>query len=103
MTGAPRLGLTRRAPPARPSCAWSRDRPSTAAAVVVDRLVVGDGEQPGVEVAGVRQSVVGAERRDERVLENVLGVVRADRGDEVSEHVGRVLLEHLLERWKRFT
>ena len=49
------------------------------------------------------QPLVGAEGGDEGLLEGVLGIVRPDGRDEVSEDVGGVLLEHLLEGWKRFT
>jgi nicotinate-nucleotide pyrophosphorylase (carboxylating) len=50
----------------------------------------------------VFQAVIGAECGDECLLEAVLGVVRADRGHEVAEHVRAVLVEQLLKGWKRF-
>jgi hypothetical protein len=54
---------------------------------MVDRLVVRDREQPGAQVAAVLQPGVGAQRGDEGLLEAVLGLVRADGGDQESEHV----------------
>src|SRR3954452_11930127 len=51
-----------------------RDGAPAARAVVVDCLVVSDGEQPRVEIAGMLQPVVGPKRGDEGLLEDVLGV-----------------------------
>jgi hypothetical protein len=48
------------------------------------------------------EAFVGAQRGDEGLLEDVLGVVRTDRGDEVSEYVRAMLIEQVLKGGKRF-
>ena len=62
---------------ARPSGRFQfrhRDGPPSMGPVVVDRLAVGDRQQPGAQVGRVAQPWVGAHRRDERLLEAVVGV-----------------------------
>ena len=47
--------------------------------MVVDRLAVGDRDQPAAQVAGVAQLRVGAQGGEEGLLEAVLGAVASDR------------------------
>jgi hypothetical protein len=75
-----------------------RARAAGAAAVVVERLVVRDGQQPAAQVVGVAQARVGAQRGDHRLLEAVVGVDGADRGDAEAQHGLGVLVEQALER-----
>ena len=64
---------------------------------MIDRLAMGDGEDPGAKVAIVLQAGVGAEGGDEGLLERILGVVGADGGHEETEHVRAMLVEQVLK------
>ena len=74
-----------------------RNGAAPARAVVVDRLAVRDREQPGAQVAGVLKLGVGAQRRDERLLEDSPRHRMADGGHQEAEHVGAVLVQQRLE------
>lgn len=65
--------------------------------MVVDRLAVGDRQQPAAQVAIVVQLRIGPERRQKRLLEAVLRVSPADGPAQHRHHVGSVLVEQDLE------
>jgi hypothetical protein len=75
-----------------------RDRTASPGAVVVDRLAVGDRDQPAAQVAVVLELRVGTQRRQERLLEAVLGALAPDRPAQHGHHLGRVLVDQDLER-----
>ena len=56
-----------------------RQRPAPVGAVMVDRLAVGDRQQPAAQVVGVVELRVGAQGGEEGLLEAVLGVGRGRR------------------------
>jgi hypothetical protein len=70
--------------------------------VVVDRLAVGDRQQPAAQVVGVAEPWVGAERRQECLLEAVLGVGAADGAAQGRHHDPGVLADQCLERGESF-
>ena len=55
-------------------------------AVRVERLAVRDRQHPRPQVRAGAQARVGAQRRDERLLEAVLGLVAPDRRDQKAPH-----------------
>jgi len=66
----------------------------------VDGLAMGDGVQPGTQVLPVTEPRIGAQRRDERVLQAILGQVRTDgRGQEPMQLRGMRVHQHL-EGWQ---
>ncbi len=101
--GSPELGLlgdgdSGGRPPAR---APTRPAPAAAArAVEVDRLVLGDSEQPGAQVVGAAQLRVGAQGGDPGLLEAVVGFGRPGARHAEAVDVEAVLLEEGLERRK---
>jgi hypothetical protein len=66
--------------------------------MVVDRLAVGDGDQPSAQVVAVLELRVGAQRGQEGLLKAVVRVDPADRAPQDSEHLAGVIVEQLLER-----
>ena len=74
-----------------------RHGPPGSRPVRVDRLVLGDLEQPAADVVGPAQARVCAQRRYPGLLEAVVGVHRAGGGDEEAVHVGPLRLEDGLE------
>jgi hypothetical protein len=77
-----------------------RDGPALAGAEVVERLAVGDGQDPRARVTGPHPRV-GAHRRQERLLKAVVGGVAAHGGDQEAPHVVAVSVEEALERLLR--
>ena len=75
-----------------------RHRPPTPGAVVVDRLAMGDRDQPAAQVAVVLQLRVGTQGGEEGLLEAVLGVGAADSPPQHRHHIGGVLVDQSLER-----
>ena len=75
-----------------------RDRASGPRPVVVERLAVRDRQKPAAEVVRVAQARVGAERRDHRLLEAVVGVDGPDGADEKPQDGIRVIVEQALKR-----
>ena len=73
------------------------------AAMVVDRLAMGDREQPAAQVGGVAQGWVGAERGDEGLLETVVGIRRAHDSNQQTVDVALVLVQQSLEGGKDHT
>jgi hypothetical protein len=69
-----------------------RQRPASVGTVVVDRLAMGDGQQPTAQIAVVAQLRVGPQRRQEGLLEAVLGVAPADGAAQHRHHVGGVVV-----------
>jgi hypothetical protein len=69
--------------------------------VVVDRLAVGDRQQPAAQVARVAQLRVGAQGREEGLLEAVLDAVPADGAAQDRHHGGGMLVQHGLKRGQR--
>ena len=69
--------------------------------MVVDRLPRGDREDPTVELRPVRDARVGAQRRQERLLEAVVGVARPHRHGQEPVDGGAVRLEERPERRDR--
>jgi hypothetical protein len=65
---------------------------------VVERLARRDRQDPPPQVVGVPQARIGAQRRQERLLEAVVRVVRADGRVQETVDVGPVLLEEARER-----
>ena len=65
--------------PARPGTSPTGTGRARARAVVVDRLAVGDRQHPGAQVVAVAQPRVGPQRRQERLLEAVVGRRRGRR------------------------
>ena len=78
-----------------------RDRPASAGAMVVDRLAVGDRQQPAAQVARVAELGIGAQRRQKGLLEAVLGSVAADGAAQDSHHRGGMLVQNGLKRRQR--
>jgi hypothetical protein len=64
---------------------------------VVDRLVVGDRQQPGTRCRVRSQPGIGAQRGEERFLEAVLGSVDADHRAQGAPDVLAVALKQILE------
>ena len=77
-----------------------RDRPAAAGADVIDRLAVRDGEDPGLQVGGVAQTRIGAQRRDPGLLVAIIGVDATDAGDEKAMHVASVVVDQGLKGGK---
>ncbi len=75
-----------------------RQRTAPACAVVIDRLAVRDRQQPAAQVAVVVQLRIGAQRRQEGLLEAVIGIGAADGAAQHGHHVPGVLVEEGLER-----
>ena len=74
-----------------------RDRAPLAGPVIVDRFAVGDRQQPAAQISVVIELRVGPQRRQERLLKAVLGVVRPHGRDQKAEDVALVALEQLLK------
>ena len=74
-----------------------RQRAPRAPAVDVDRLAVRDREHPRAQVGVSAQARVGAQCGDERLLEAVLRLERADGRDEIAPDDLAVLVEERLE------
>jgi len=66
--------------------------------VVIDRLAMGDRDQPATQVPPVLQLGVGPQGGEEGLLEAVLGAGAADRSAQDGHHVARVLVDQGLER-----
>ena len=64
----------------------------------VDRLAVGDRQQPRPHVAVGSEPGIRPQRGDERLLPVVLGVGRPDQAAQQPQHRRSVLVEHGLER-----
>ena len=117
-SGRRRPCAARRAGPRPPTTARCRARPRRGSSVarrrsgklvrragragarpdVVDRLAVGDGDQPAADVAVRPQRRVGAERGQERLGPGVLRVARAEQRPAHPHHDRPVLGDDLLER-----
>ena len=63
----------------------------------VDRLAVRDRQHPGAQIGVRAQLRIGAQRREERLLKRVIGVVAPERGDEEAQHVVALRVEEALE------
>ena len=88
--GAARSGGSRR-----------RDRTARARSVVVDRLPRRDPQDPPIQALAARHARVRAQRRQERLLEAVVRVVRTDRHHQEPVHRRAVRLQEVLERRHR--
>ena len=66
-------------------------------------LAVRDHVQPGAEVVRVTEARIGAQRREERLLQAVLRVDRANAGDEEPMQLLRVVVDQPLERGQLHT
>ena len=77
-----------------------RDRAAIRRAVRVERLSLGDPEQPPAQVGLVAEPGICPKRRQHRLLPAVLGVDRAHAGRQIAVNVGPVLVEERLERWQ---
>ena len=75
-----------------------RDRPAAGGPMVVDRLPRGDPQDPPVEPRGIREPRIRPERRHERVLEAVVGLVRTDGRHQEPIDGSPVLLQEFVER-----
>jgi hypothetical protein len=71
--------------------------------VVVDRLATGDLQQPTAQVGVAAQVRVGTQCGDARLLEAVVGIDRADGGDEEAVHDSAMAVEQDLERREAHT
>ena len=69
--------------------------------VMIDRLAGGDRQDPPVEFRAVGESPVGLERRQERLLEDVVGVLGTHRDHQEAVHRRPVRLQERLERGDR--
>jgi len=76
----------------------ARDRPPAARPVMVDRLARGDPQQPAVQVLAVPQPWIGPQRRQERLLEDVVGLDRPDRRPAEPVDDGPMGIQQVLER-----
>jgi hypothetical protein len=65
--------------------------------VGVDRLATGDLEQPAAQVVSTPQPRIGPQCGQERLLEDVVGLLAPDACGQEPEHGFTVLLEHRLE------
>jgi len=65
---------------------------------MIDRLAMGDRQQPAAQVTVVLELRVRPQRREEGLLKAVLGVAWTDAGDQESQHVVLMAFEQLLER-----
>jgi hypothetical protein len=65
--------------------------------VDVERLVVRDRQHPCAQVRSRPQPLVRAQRRQERLLEGIVGVVAPDGRDEEAQHIVAVGVEEALE------
>jgi hypothetical protein len=66
----------------------------------IDRLSPRDRQDPGAQVRVGAQARIRAQRGDERLLEGVVGIVRADQRPQEPEDLVAVGIEERLERWK---
>jgi hypothetical protein len=73
-------------------------RPSAHAPVVVDGLAARDRQDPTVQLVRLANPGVGPQRGAERLLEDVVGVLRPDRHRQEPMHRRPVGLEERLER-----
>ncbi len=73
------------------------DRPARRGTVVVDDLVVGDGEEPTPQVPGIPEVGIGAQGRDHRLLEAVGAMVWPRLPQAEAVEVGAVGVEEHLE------
>ena len=78
-----------------------RHRPAGMLAVGVDRLAMGDRQHPGLQVRAGAQPRVCLQCGDERLLEAVLGLDRAHRGNQKAPDVLAMAVEEALERRRR--
>ena len=72
-----------------------------ARAMRVERLAVRDRQHPRPQVRVRAQARIGAQRRDERLLEAVLGLAAPDRGDQKAPDVLAVGVEKALKGRRR--
>jgi hypothetical protein len=79
--------------------AW--DRAARRSTVMVDRLSGGDRQDPAVELGAVRDPPVGPERRQERLLEDVIGVLGTHRDHQEAVHRRPIRVQERLERRDR--
>ena len=77
-----------------------RHRAANPRTVAVERLVAGDRVQPRPHVRASPQRRVRAQRRDQRLLQAVVGLVRPDLRAQEARHAGGMALDYLLERRK---
>jgi hypothetical protein len=68
--------------------------------VQVDRGGGGHAVQPRAQVVGVTQPRIGAQRAEQRVLQDVLGVLVAGKPSRVDEQLVAVALDEAPERWE---
>src|SRR5207244_3007522 len=73
------------------------DRAAGAGAMMIEGLAVRDREHPGPQVRVGAQAGIGAHRREEGLLEAVVGVAAADGRDEEAPDVLAVFVEEALE------
>ncbi len=69
----------------------------------IGRLALRDHVEPGPQVVGVAQPRIGAQRREERLLQAVLRVNGADAGDQEAMQLGGVVVDQPLERGQLHT